>query len=151
VNLLPPEIRERQVARRRTFLVVGGGVAVLVLIGVFYFLQAARLAGVNSDLAAQQGVNDGLKAKIAQLDQFAQLQGQLKDKQKLLDTVLANQVSWSKVLLDVSRVIPDDATLSSLSGQISLMTGTSVAGAVPTTTTQAAGLVGTITFQGTAL
>ena len=152
VNLLPPEIRQGQLIRRRTFMVAGAGVAVLVLIALVYFAQVARLSGADAELATQQQKNDALSAEIAQLDQYAQLQSQLQDKQKLVDTVSADEIEWSTALLDVSRVIPDEAALTTMSGQINLTTGTTAgATTIPTTTGTASGLVGQITFDGTAL
>ena len=54
VNLLPPEVRQRQAVRRTASLIVAVGLAVLALIGVFFFMQAQKLADVESELEAPQ-------------------------------------------------------------------------------------------------
>jgi Tfp pilus assembly protein PilN len=150
INLLPPEIRERQRARRRTAAVALVGIIVLAALGAFYVLQVMRLADVQEDLEAQQQRNNELRQEIAQLQRFAELQQELQDTRDLLNTLLADRILWSGVLRDVSLVIPSEMWLSGLTGTA---TGAE-AGTTTTTTTTAAptvpggGLVGQITFNG---
>ena len=149
VNLLPPELRERQAIRRTTSLVVAAGLAALALIGIFYFFQVQRLSQAQSDLEAQQSTNAGLVSQIAPLREFAALQAELAAKEALIDVIFVNEVSWSSALLDVSRVIPDASYLTNLTGQIvATVAGEVVAeptGGAPETT-----LVGNMTFAGVA-
>jgi Tfp pilus assembly protein PilN len=151
VNLLPPELLERQARKRRTRLVVLAGCAVLGIIALFYVLQIFRLSSANSDLEAQQARNAQLSAQIASLNQYAALQQELKDQQGVLDGILSNQYLWSSALNDVSRVIPDDAALNSFDGQITAVTGTPAGGTTTTVTGTNPDVVGQITFSGTAL
>jgi len=148
VNLLPPELRQKQAERRTTTLVSAIGAAVITLILVFFFFQGMQLSSARDELAEQQATNAELSAQIAELQPFAVLQQELAAKQQLVDTLYLNEVSWAGVLLDVSRVIPDDSYLTNLTGQITAPTGTQV-GAVPVeggTTT----LIGNVTFSGVA-
>jgi Tfp pilus assembly protein PilN len=149
VNLLPPELRERQAIRRTTSLVVGAGLAALALIGIFYFFQVQRLSKVESDLEAQRSTNARLVSQIASLREFSALQAELAAKQELMSVIFVNEVSWSSALLDVSRVIPDASYLTNLTGQIEpTIAGEVVAepmGGTPETT-----LVGNMTFAGVA-
>jgi Tfp pilus assembly protein PilN len=151
VNLLPPELLGRQARKQRTRLVVLAGCAVLGLIAVFYVFQIFRLSSANSELEAQQARNAQLTAQIASLQQYAALQQELKDKQAVLDGILANQFLWSSALNDVSRVIPDDAALDSFDGQITAVTGTPAGSTTTTVTGTNPNVVGQITFSGTAL
>ena len=48
------------------------------------------------------------------MQQYATLQTEAESAQALLTTVYANELSFSGVLLDLSRVIPSDAALTSL-------------------------------------
>lgn len=149
VNLLPPELRERQAIRRTTSLVVAAGLAVLALIGIFYFFQVQRLSQVQSDLEAQQRRNAQLVSQIASLQEFAALQAELAAKEALIDVIFVNEVSWSSALLDVSRVIPDASYLTNLTGQITA----TIAGEVvtePTGGTPETTLIGNMTFAGVA-
>ena len=149
VNLLPPELRERQAIRRTTSLVAAAGLGVLALIGIFYFFQVQRLSQTQSDLEAQQSKNAQLESQIASLQQFADLQAELAQKEALVGEIFVNEVSWSSALLDVSRVIPDASYLTNLTGQI---TPTIVGEVVtePTAGTPETTLIGNMTFAGVA-
>lgn len=148
VNLLPPELRERQAIRRTTSLVVAAGLAVLALIGIFYFFQVQRLSQVQTDLEAQQSTNARLESQIASLQQFADLQAELAQKEALVAEVFVNEVSWSSALLDVSRVIPDASYLTNLTGQVAATVVDEVA--APTGGTPETTLIGNMTFAGVA-
>ena len=149
VNLLPAELRERQAIRRTTSLVAAAGLAVLALIGIFYFFQVQRLSQVQSDLAAQQSRNAGLEEEIASLQEFADLQAELASKEALLGEIFVNEVSWSSALLDVSRVIPDASYLTNLTGQVTPTVVGEVA-TEPTGGTPETSLIGNMTFAGVA-
>ena len=149
VNLLPPELRERQAIRRTTSLVVAAGLAALALIGIFYLFQVQRLSQVQSDLEVQQSRNAQVESEIVSLQEFAALQAELASKEALVAQIFANEVSWSSALLDVSRVIPDTSYLTNLTGQITA----TIAGEVvtePTGGTPETTLVGNMTFAGVA-
>lgn len=145
VNLLPPQLRQRQAVRRLTTIVVAAGLAVLALIGVFYFLQSQRLADAEDELAVQAETNNGLQAQIDELQPYADLQAELAAKEALVQTLFLNEISWSSALLDISRVIPDASYLTNLTGQVT-------AGTVPPPTGEAADstLIGTMSFTGVA-
>jgi len=149
VNLLPSELRERQAIRRTTSLVVAAGLAVLALIGIFYFFQVQRLSQAQSDLEAQQSQNAQLETRIASLQEFADLQAELASKEALVGEIFVNEVSWSSALLDVSRVIPDTSYLTNLTGQITPTVVGEVATA-PTGGTPETTLIGNMTFAGVA-
>jgi Tfp pilus assembly protein PilN len=148
VNLLPPELREMQAIRRRTALVALGGVAVLALLGVYYFVQTGKLSNEQSDLDQVRASSAIVQAQISELQPYADLQQQLEAKKQLKDTLFQNEISWSGVLLDISRVIPDTAYLSSFTGTVTAPTGT-VIGA-PASPAASTSLIGSMTFAGVA-
>jgi Tfp pilus assembly protein PilN len=111
---------------------VGGGVALVVLLLGFWFLQGQKLAGVNDDIAAQNLTNSGLQVQIDQLQQFQQLQEQAAAQQVLLQNAFTGEVSFSQMLMDVSRTIPSDAYLDSFTATLSAPPAAGVV--VPTTT-----------------
>jgi Tfp pilus assembly protein PilN len=115
VNLLPPDVQAAQRQRRLAGVVALAGVGVIGLILVFYVLQLSKLAGIRADIEDQERNNQQLQAEIEQLQEFEDLQARVQAKQALLDQVFANEVSFSGLLMDVSRVIPSTAALTSLS------------------------------------
>jgi Tfp pilus assembly protein PilN len=115
VNLLPPDIQAAQRQRRLAGVVALAGVGVIGLILVFYVLQLSKLAGVREDIEDQERSNASLQTEIDQLQEFDDLRAQAQAKQELLNQVFANEVSFSGLLMDVSRVIPPTAALTSLS------------------------------------
>jgi Tfp pilus assembly protein PilN len=143
VNLLPPEIRERQRLRRRVGAVTAVGVLLLAGIGALYFLQQLRVNDLRRDLEAQEAENNRLRAEIAELQEFVQLQQELVDTQQLLATLLANEVRWSGVLRDISLVIPGQTWLTTLNGQL-----TQAAEGQPVAPEGPSGLIGQISFNG---
>jgi Tfp pilus assembly protein PilN len=146
VNLLPPEIRQRQRLRRLTSLVGLAGVGLLAVVGLFYVLQVMNLGRVEDELRAQEARNADLQAAIQELQPFADLQTALQGKRELNDIVFANEVSWSGTLRDISRLIPSDAYLTDLTGSVTV--ATAAQGEAPEEET--AGLIGSITFNGVA-
>lgn len=115
VNLLPPEILAAQRQRRLAGVVALAGVGVIGLILVFYVLQLGKVGGIRSDIDQQKQTNKGLQTEIQKLREFEQLRARAQAKQKLLNDVFANEISFSGVLMDISRVIPSTAALTSMS------------------------------------
>jgi Tfp pilus assembly protein PilN len=158
INLLPPEIYERQRVRRRTAAVIAVGLIVLAALGAFYFLQILRLNEVEDDITAQEAENAQLRAQIGELQEIDALQQEIEATRTVLNALLADRVLWSGVLRDVSLVIPGQAWLSGLSGQVGApgtagTTATTTTGTTTTTTTpgqaaQPGALVGQISFDG---
>jgi Tfp pilus assembly protein PilN len=114
VNLLPPDILAAQRQRRLAGVVALAGIGVIGLILVFYVLQLGKVSGIRSDIDQQQQTNQGLQTEIQKLGEFEQLRAQAQAKQKLLNDVFANEISFSGLLMDISRVIPSSAALTSM-------------------------------------
>lgn len=119
VNLLPPEILERQKVRRTVVLIAGAGAIFALLIIGFYLLQAQKLADVQDQIDAQEASNSQIQAEIADLRQFEELEATAQARQELVTAAYASEVSFSALLMDISRVVPDASYLSSLSAVIS--------------------------------
>jgi Tfp pilus assembly protein PilN len=115
VNLLPPDILAAQRQRRLAGVVALAGAGVIVLIFAFYLMQANSLSGVQDDIDRAEQNNAGLQRDIEELQEFEALRAQAQAKQDLLNEVFANEISFSGLLMDVSRVIPSDAALTSFS------------------------------------
>ena len=146
VNLLPTEIKKGQQVRRRTVLVAMIGGAVIGVIILLWLLQGMKLSQVNSDIEAQTQTNNSLQNDIAGLQKYADTQAQAQQQETLLAAAYADEVAYSGVLVDISKVIPSDTFLASFSSAIDTT-------AVPTTapTGTETTFVGTMTFSGSTL
>ena len=118
VNLLPPDIRKGQQQRKVTSMVVLAGLAVVALILGFYVLQIGRLGTVRADIESQDRTNADLQRKIDDLQEFADLQDLAQQKEALLAAAYRNEVAFSGMLMDLSRITPSDSYLESFSAQI---------------------------------
>jgi Tfp pilus assembly protein PilN len=146
VNLLPREILDRHRERRLAVLVGIAGAIVLLLIFAFYLYQSTRLSGVNDDIAAAEADNASVQSQIDSLQNYAALQEKAQEKESLLASAYVNDVNFSQLLMDVSRVIPSDAYLDTLTFQVAASTASTSA---TTTTTPTAGFVGSMSATGT--
>jgi len=145
VNLLPREVLQRQSLRRLTALIIAGGAIVFGLVLLFYLFQVGTLGGVRDDIAAQERTNEGIRDDIAELEQFAQLQAEARDKLDQLRAAFAGEASFSGILMDISRIIPSDAFLTQLVVQVAPPGGsTEVPGSDPL-------FVGSLTANGRGL
>ena len=144
VNLLPQDIKQGQEVRRRTVLVLIGAAVVIGLIILLWVYQGVRLNGVNDDIEAQNQTNAGLKQEIADLQKYEDLQVEAQQQEQLLGAAYADEVAYSSILVDVSKVIPSDTYLTSFSSNIDT---TAVPSSDPATPT----FVGTMTFAGATL
>jgi len=146
INLLPPEIKERQRARQRVVVVFLVGLIVLGALGLFYFLQIVRLGQVERDLAEQRATNGALQQDIGELRQFDELEQEVQTNVTLLTDLLQDEVLWSGVLRDISLVIPGTTWLTNLTGTSTAAVEGGEAGASGGPT----GLAGQITLGGMA-
>jgi Tfp pilus assembly protein PilN len=144
VNLLPPDVLQSLKYRRLTLAIAIAGAVALVAVFGFYLLQTGRLAGVNDDIENQSATNASIQASIAEKQRFADLQAEAQAQQQKLAAAFAGEVSFSALLMDVSRVIPSEAFLDNLAVQL---TAGEVTAEEPTPT----GLVGAITASGQAV
>ncbi len=124
VNLLPPDILAAQRQRRLAGVVALAGIGVIGLILVFYVIQLGNLSGVRSDIEAQQQSNQSLQSEIDSLQEFEELRARAQEKQELLDSVFANEISFSGLLMDLSRVIPSTAAFNAMSSSTQVPTPT---------------------------
>jgi Tfp pilus assembly protein PilN len=147
VNLLPPEILKGQQTRKLTVLVIAGGLVLWALIFLFYLLQAGSLGGVEDEIAAEQASNAQIQSEIDGLQHFEDLQVRAQAKQAQLAGAYAGEVSFSQMLMDVSRVIPAEAYLQTLAIQVNTVGGTTDTSA----SAPATGFVGTIQAGGQGL
>lgn len=119
VNLLPKDVK--QAARRKpNFLAIGAPFAVVVPVAAlaFMFMQA------GADVADQQASLDAVRSEIAALPEPVKplIDPSIASKEALraqaLASVLGGRVQWDGVLSDLSRVLPENVSLTDLTAKI---------------------------------
>ena len=128
VNLLPTDVRQRLKTRQLTVLV--GMVSAIVVAGLlaFFVLQSHKLASANSDLAAAKSQNEQLQAKVNSLRRFQELaDDQGRRRRRPCRRAKAGTVEFSGVLHDLSMVIPSTVYLNSVTANLQLGDGASIA------------------------
>ncbi|HWK27937.1 MAG TPA: PilN domain-containing protein, partial [Solirubrobacter sp.] len=127
VNLLPPDTRGA--AKAAAELGAGpeakGGAGAVVVLGVL----AAAVAGVAGhvlisntikqrevDLAAVTARQQAIAREAAQLKPYADFDAMAKARVQTVKDIAGSRFDWEQVLRDLSRAIPADITLKSLTG-----------------------------------
>lgn len=146
VNLLPPEIRQRQKTKRLTGIVAVVGAIVVLLILALWFVENMNLTQAQEELAAQESTNAQLQTQVDSLQRFADIQGELQSKKTLEATVYKNEVAFSGVLVDISRIVPTESVLDSVTAQITASEEAAVDAAETGGNPE---MVGSINFSGT--
>ena len=152
VNLLPSEIKQGQETRRRFTLFLLGGIALVLLVLAFWFLQSMRLSDVQSQIDAQNQANAAIQTQINDLQKYEQLQTEAQQEQDLLSSAYAGEVSYSGMLVDVSKVIPSDTYLTNFAATLQAPGSSSSSTTTPSSTsTSTTTFVGNMTFSGETL
>lgn len=123
VDLLPEAYAMRRRERRNVSLVLLVGALVVLLLLVWYFILRSQIADAETDLAAIQAHNATLEADIAELQEFADLDAEVKAKRTALQTVFAGDVDWPAVMTDIAMVTPGEVWLDALTASAGVTEG----------------------------
>lgn len=125
VNLLPQEIAESRRLRQKTVLLFVIFVLVVVGLVALFFFRNIELNSQRERLATAQAQVRVLQAKVDLLEEFAKLEEIVKQKQATLAVAMTNDVAWSRLLVELSMIVPGDSWITSF-------TGATAAAAAPT-------------------
>lgn len=118
INLLPPELLAKRRSRQTVAVLGAAGIALIVILGLVYGAQEVRLRVERNALQEQEDRNAVLRAEVAELRDFEELENRLETKLELAGDLSADEVRWSVILADISLVIPDEVWLESLTGSL---------------------------------
>jgi Tfp pilus assembly protein PilN len=134
VNLLPPDMRgaSKATAEIGARPEATGGAGPFVVLGVL----AACVAGATgfvltnntikerqSELATVTARQQALQGKVAALKPFADFDATTNARVATVRDLAGSRFDWEQVLRDISRAIPQDVALKTLSGNVSTDTG----------------------------
>lgn len=119
INLLPPEAFQRQKSRQLLSRIGILGAAYLVLLVLLTILWSGRVGRAQDALDSQEVENAALQAQIVELQPVGVLVTQYEEDAALIESALAIDISWGRVLNDLGRVIPDRVWLDGFAGSAS--------------------------------
>lgn len=113
MDLLPAAYVERRRQRRNVLVIAVAGLLVLLLLVGWLVLLIGQVSDAKNDLAIVQQSNQQLEAQIAELQRFADLEAEVVAKRTALQTVMAGDIDWPKMMTQIAMVIPGDVWLES--------------------------------------
>lgn len=154
VNLLPPEIAEREVFRRCQ---IGMGAALLATAGVVGLLvvgASQSVSSAKSDLAGAQSEQSSLQVEAAKYKNVTAIYAAADAAQAQLASAMGDEVRYSQLLTDLSLTVPSNVWVASIAfSQTAPGTAPATGAASTTAATPAAaatsGPIGTLTVSGT--
>jgi Tfp pilus assembly protein PilN len=152
IELLPETYLEERRQRRRTAMIVAGGLVLLTLLVGYWISLGVQISGARNELAQVQARNQTLQAEVAELQRFADLDAEVNEKRASLAKVMGGDVDWPGVLTEVAMVVPGEIWLTSLTASAGMTEGATQVGtetaAVRVSTQEP---FGRIQFTGTSL
>jgi len=133
INLLPPEAHIREEARARTVRLLLIGLAYLALLVVLTMVWQNRVTEARQEAAGQQERNRVLEAQIGELAAIESVVTEYDANVALLETALADDLSWGRILNDLGRILPDSVWLESFNGTVEADPATAQVGSVQVT------------------
>jgi Tfp pilus assembly protein PilN len=147
INLLPPEIAERQQFRKvQTRLGVGVGIVTVAVLGA-YVLSGGQVSDAARGLEQARVEGATLQSSQAAYAEAPQVEAQLAQESALLAQALGQDVRWSQYLRDVAVLTPKDVWLT----DVSVAQAEPLAADATGATTSVDSPIATITFTGKAL
>lgn len=148
VNLLPPEIAERNTLRRAQLAMVGTGLAAVAVVGVMYTQASAKVSSAQSAKTEAVAENQRLNQQLAGLQNVRDTYSQVDVANKTLATAMAYDVHWSTYLQDLTLYIPENVWLNTLNAKVTPRSGGPGAGGGEQVLDPG---LGTVTVTGSAL
>ena len=134
VNLLPTDLRgaSKATAERGAGPEATGGAGAFVVLGVLaacvagaagFVLTENTIKQRTADLAEVSARQKALASQAAQLKPFADYDTMAKARVQTVRDLAGSRFDWEQALRDLSRAVPADVSLTSLSGDISTGAG----------------------------
>jgi hypothetical protein len=144
-NLLPAQYVERIVERRRVARTAGALLALTALLGAGAAAQTRQLDQAKKSRDTEQSRMLELQSRRRELQPFRQLADGITGRERLLVAGMQSHVSWATMLSSLSRAMPPDASLTSLTVRSTLPALGSIAPARPG---DQSAVIGTTTLKG---
>ena len=142
VNLLPPEIGERQRFRRIQLGLCAGLLTATGVVALLYVGAVGSTTDAAAELAATSSRGASLRAQTNEYAEVQRIHAEAGAAKTMLSQAMAGEIRFSTLLDDLSRSVPDDVWLDNVT-----FTQTSASAPDAVAAGTSAG-VGTVTFAG---
>jgi Tfp pilus assembly protein PilN len=130
INLLPPDLRGAPKGASTKAAVVDepGGIGAFVVLGALaacvvalaaYVLTTNAVKDRQAKLEAATAQADAATQRVAQLKPYADFQAMAETRIQTVKDLASSRFDWEQAVRDISRAIPADVTLTSLTGTVS--------------------------------
>ncbi len=114
INLLPPEIIEKRESEKRLALILFFISVYIILLLFVYLGFQARIIQENRRLSELKIMNEELNKKIAEFKVFQERKDAIERRRSIIEQALSDEVSWYRILLELSLLMPREMCLGSL-------------------------------------
>jgi len=151
VDLMPPELAEREVLRRLQIGCVAAILACAVATGSVWYQAHSTVNDAKANVANAQKTQSQVQRQVNSLASVASAFAAVEQGNKVIQQALGGEVRWSTQLRDLSMTIPSNIWLTSANIAATSSGGSTPQASVGTSqaSTGASLGVATITFQGT--
>jgi Tfp pilus assembly protein PilN len=115
INLLPPEIIEKRESEKRLLIIGLVSLLYIAILVMIYVLLQAKLYQENLVLTQLKTQNALLNKQIAEFKIFEERKAAVDSRRQVIEQAMAGEISWYKLFLEMSMIIPNDIALESLS------------------------------------
>jgi len=158
VDLMPPEIAEKEALQRLQLGCAAALVACAVAVGSVWWQAHSTVNDAKKNLATTEAQKAAVNSQVAKLAPVAAQFAAVENGNRLVQQALGGEVLWSKQLRDLSTTIPANVWLTNMtvtaSGTAATTTGSAATGSAASGGSSAAATptssIATITYQGTA-
>jgi Tfp pilus assembly protein PilN len=123
INLLPPEIIERRKAESRRLIFLAVGLAIIALLGIAWAFLALGVSIKTSQVASAQQQAANLRAQADAFKVFEDRTTELQSRQAVVDKALVGRVNWSRLMDELSLVLPPVVWLDVFDGEQAATSG----------------------------
>lgn len=128
IELLPETYLRTQRERRSILMVLLAGLLVVLLLVVWFVKLGFDVNNANEQLATIETENNELRAQIAELQPFAELQKEVDQKREALVSVMAGDIDWPVLLTEVAMAVPGEVWLTNLDASAGVVEGAAPVG-----------------------
>ncbi len=114
VNLLPPEIEERNRFRRVQIALIGAAVTAVAVVGALYFLAAGQVSDAQGDLDTRTEAGQRLQREVDTYAHVPAVRAQVDAAEARLTEAMGQEVRWSFFMNDLSLTLPRGVWITKL-------------------------------------